>query len=59
MDFLRNSTRNMGVVGELLVFFWNNKRRWLIPMIIILFLFGALILLAQSSAIAPFIYTLF
>jgi len=49
----------MGVVGELLVFFWNNKRRWLIPMIIILFLFGALILLAQSSAIAPFIYTLF
>jgi hypothetical protein len=49
----------MGVAGELLAFFWSNKRWWMIPMIVTLFLLGALIVLAQSSAIAPFIYTLF
>jgi hypothetical protein len=49
----------MGVAGELLTFFWNSKRWWLIPMIVALFLVGTLIVLAQSSAIAPFIYTLF
>ena len=59
MKFIRNTTRNLGVVGELLLFFWGNKRWWLIPMIVVLFLFGAMIVLAQSSAIAPFIYTLF
>jgi hypothetical protein len=59
MEMLRNAARNMGVVGELLAFFWGNKRWWLIPMVVTLLLLGALILLAQSSAIAPFIYTLF
>jgi hypothetical protein len=59
MKFLRNATRNMGVAGELFAFFWSNKRWWLTPMIITLFLLGALIIFAQSSAIAPFIYTLF
>lgn len=48
-----------GVVNELFSFFWNNKRWWLVPMLVVLFLLGALIVLAQSSAIAPFIYTLF
>ena len=47
------------IVGELLSFFWGNKRWWLIPMLVALFLIGALIVLAQSSAVAPFIYTLF
>jgi hypothetical protein len=59
MKFLRNTVRNFGVAGELFSFFVNNKRWWLLPMIITLFLLGALIVLAQSSAIAPFIYTLF
>jgi hypothetical protein len=59
MKFIRNATRNMGIAGELLAFFWSNKRWWMIPMIVTLFLLGALIVLAQSSAIAPFIYTLF
>jgi hypothetical protein len=59
MKMIRNATKNMGVAGELLAFFWGNKRWWLIPMVVTLFLLGALILLAQSSAIAPFIYTLF
>jgi hypothetical protein len=51
--------RNVGITGELFSFFWANKRWWLAPMLVILFLVGALIVLAQSSAIAPFIYTLF
>jgi len=59
MKFLRNTARNMSVAGELFAFFWSNKRWWLVPMILTLFLLGALIVLAQSSAIAPFIYTLF
>ena len=59
MKWIRNTTRNLGVAGELFSFFLGNKRWWLIPMIVVLFLLGAMIVLAQSSAIAPFIYTLF
>jgi hypothetical protein len=59
MKALRNAGRNFGVVGELFSFFWGHKRRWMVPMLITLFLLGALIVVAQSSAIAPFIYTLF
>jgi Family of unknown function (DUF5989) len=59
MKTLRNTVRNLGVTGELLSFFWSNKRWWLVPMLAALFLLGTLIVLAQSSAIAPFIYTLF
>jgi hypothetical protein len=59
MKFIKNSARNMGVAGELLGFFMRNKRWWLVPMVVSLFLIGALIILGQSSAIAPFIYTLF
>jgi len=43
----------------LLGFFLQNKWWWLTPMILALLLVGALVLFAQSSAIAPFIYTLF
>jgi hypothetical protein len=59
MKFIRNAVRNIGTAGELFSFFLGGKRWWLVPMIISLFLLGALIVLAQSSAIAPFIYTLF
>jgi hypothetical protein len=48
-----------GIMGELLSFFWSKKRWWLVPMLVSLFLITVLIVLAQSSAIAPFIYTLF
>jgi Family of unknown function (DUF5989) len=48
-----------GIAGELLQFFWQRKWWWLTPMILVLLLLGGLIFFAQSSAIAPFIYTLF
>lgn len=59
MRFVDNLTDRLGIVGELLGFFWRNKWWWLTPMILLLLLFGSLVLFAQSSAIAPFIYTLF
>jgi len=48
-----------GVVGELLQFLWQRKLWWLIPMIILVILFVVLLVFAQGSAVAPFIYTLF
>jgi hypothetical protein len=59
VNAVRSTTRTFGIVGELFSFFWSNKRWWLLPMLLTLFLLGALIVLAQSSVIAPFIYTLF
>ena len=43
--------------------FWDflkeRKKYWLLPIIIVLALFGMLIVLSQGSAVAPFIYTIF
>ena len=49
----------MGILGELLSFLWQRKLWWLIPMILVIMLFGVLLVFAQGSAVAPFIYTLF
>ena len=44
---------------ELWVFMKVRKKFWLLPIIIVLLLLGGLLVLAQGSAVAPFIYTLF
>ena len=44
---------------ELWMFMRERKKFWLLPIIIVLVLFGGLFVLTQGSAIAPFIYTLF
>jgi competence protein ComGC len=49
----------MSLPIELWAFLRARKKFWLLPIIIVMMLFGALLILAQSSAIAPFIYTLF
>jgi hypothetical protein len=59
MGFWGATSHRIGIAGELFSFLWTNKRWWLVPMILVLFLFGAFLILAQSSGIAPFIYTLF
>lgn len=46
-------------VGELWAFLRERKKFWLLPIIMILLILGALIVLTQGSAVAPFIYTLF
>jgi hypothetical protein len=47
------------VFAELWQFLQQEKKYWLTPIVLVLVLFGLLIVFAQSSAIAPFIYTLF
>jgi len=48
---------------EFLMDLWNflkeRKKYWLIPIIVVLFLLGLLIVFGGSSAVAPFVYTLF
>jgi len=46
-------------IGELWSFMRVRKKYWLLPIILMLTLFGALIVLAKGSAVAPFIYTIF
>ncbi len=49
----------MGLIGELWRFMRVRKKYWLVPIIVVMLVLGGLIVLAQGSAIAPFIYTLF
>jgi len=58
MKFIKTTVRNVRTAGELMQFFGRNKRWWLFPILITLFLLGALIVVAQSSSLAPFIYTM-
>jgi hypothetical protein len=49
--------------GRVLAEFWQflrqEKKFWLVPIVVVFVLFGLLIAFSQSSAVAPFIYTLF
>jgi hypothetical protein len=47
------------VFRELLSFLWKERAWWLIPLVVMLVGLGAVLFLAQGSALAPFIYTLF
>ena len=47
------------VVSEFWQFLKQEKKYWLAPIIVVFLLFGLLIVFSQSSAIAPFIYSLF
>jgi hypothetical protein len=49
----------MEIIKDLWLFMKERKKFWLAPMIIILIILGAIIVLGGSSAIAPFVYTLF
>ncbi len=49
----------MESLKELWAYLSRRKALWLAPIIIVVLAFGALLLLAQSSAVAPFVYTLF
>ena len=49
----------MSFLQELWAFMKVRKKFWLLPIIVMMFLFGGLIVLTQGSAVAPFIYTVF
>jgi hypothetical protein len=47
------------VVGDFCEFLKQEKKYWLVPIVLVFLLFGLLLVFSQSSAVAPFIYTLF
>lgn len=59
MSYFKRVTSKLGILGELLQFFWERKLWWLMPMILTLMLLGLLVVFTQGTAVAPFIYTLF
>lgn len=49
----------MSFLKELWAFMRSRKKYWLLPIMVMMVLLGVLIVMAQGSAVAPFIYTLF
>ncbi len=49
----------MGLMSELWRFMGERKKWWLLPVIIVMVVVGTLLVFAQGSALAPFIYTIF
>ncbi len=47
------------LMRELWAFMKERKKFWLLPIVVVLLLFGSLLVLTQGSVVAPFIYTLF
>jgi hypothetical protein len=59
MGFWKTFTGRVAIVGELWSFVRYRKRYWLLPILIFLILLSLFIVLAEGSALAPFIYTVF
>ena len=49
----------MELVGELWRFMRVRKKFWMLPVLVMMLVFGGLVVLVKGSAVAPFIYTLF
>ena len=49
----------LSILSEFTLFLRQNKKLWLLPIVITLVLLGALLVVVQGSALAPFIYTVF
>jgi hypothetical protein len=59
MKVINGIGQRVSTASELLGFFARTKWWWLTPMLLLLFAMGLMIVFVQTSAIAPFIYTLF
>jgi hypothetical protein len=59
MGLFSTAAQRFGIAGELVSFFVRNKRWWLLPVVCVVLVSAVVLILAQSSALAPFIYTLF
>jgi hypothetical protein len=57
--FFEKISKRLRIIISLFRFLWQNKMWWLIPVMIVLFLFFGLILLGQATPLGPFIYTIF
>mgnify|MGYP001290725985 CR=1 FL=1 len=49
----------MSFLAEIWAFLRSRKKLWLLPLVLVMLMLGGLLILAQGSAVAPFIYTLF
>ena len=49
----------LDLIRETWLFLMSNKRMWMFPVVMVLILLGALLVFAEGSALAPFIYTVF
>ena len=49
----------LAISGELISFLWTRKLWWLLPMVVMLLMFGLLLVFAEASGVGPFIYALF
>ena len=59
MAKLRGTKERLSLLGELWLFLKMRKRWWLGPILIVLILLGLVVVFAESSALAPFIYAIF
>ena len=58
-DAFTERDEEMSLIKELWAFMKVRKKWWLLPIIVVLMSVGALLVFAQGSALAPFIYTIF
>lgn len=59
IDPVSRAKTRVSIVMELMSFLWLHRQWWLIPMVAALVILGLLLSLAQSSALGPFMYTIF
>jgi uncharacterized Rmd1/YagE family protein len=57
--YIMSLTSKLSIINELWEFLRVRKKWWLTPIVVILILFGLLIILTETTAVAPFIYALF
>jgi len=58
-DFFKSTSIYIRTVVGLFRFLWNKRLWFLIPLVIVLVIFGLFIFLGQSTPLGPFIYTIF
>lgn len=49
----------LSIAGEFLLFLRENKKTWMIPIVIMLLFLGVILVVGQGSSLAPFIYAIF
>ena len=59
MGKIQDLSSKASIIREFLGFLWERKLWWMIPMFLVFLTIGLLLVFAQGSALAPFIYTLF
>ena len=59
MNVIRDLAIRFRVVTRLFRYFWDNKMWWLIPLVALLVVFGAVIVLGHATPLGPLIYTIF